>query len=446
MRSFKGYLNEAASMAETNKVLKHIDHAEDFLRFGDEGYNHLHKSLSLLHGAMRGQRNEASHGLTTKYDGSPSITFGYHPDTGRFFVSTKSLFNKDAKVNYTDADIERNHGHSPGLVKKLKAALQHLPKIAPHHKIMQGDLMYTRTKADNDVTSDRSHHHFTPNTITYSVDRHSPEGKKVEKAKIGVALHTGYTGSIEDPRVEYNTDTGDIHHDPEVHVIDHRMDLGKVNYPPAAQKKVKDHLQAAAELHKKHDFSHLDTVDANHLSTFTNMMSDQGHKMSYEGLRNHVEAKLQKKVDELKSDKGKAAATAKMHDTLSKMEAHKENWQRYFDMHHHMQQAKHALMGPLNAADYDFKHSIAGNHTNPEGHVLVINNTPLKLVDRQEFARKNRERIREQQSYDPTIHLWGTPAATIWALNLTPGQSPAKNHSNIVVAMNPFVNYQNAKK
>ena len=107
MRSFKVYISEAASMAETNKVLKHIDHAEDFLRFGDEGFNHVHKSLSLLHGAMRGQRNEASYGLTTKYDGSPSVTFGYHPDTHRFFVSTKSLFNKDAKVNYTDVTIFR---------------------------------------------------------------------------------------------------------------------------------------------------------------------------------------------------------------------------------------------------------------------------------------------------------------------------------------------------
>ena len=293
MRSFKVYISEAASMAETNKVLKHIDHAEDFLRFGDEGFNHVHRSLSLLHGAMRGQRNEASHGLTTKYDGSPSVTFGYHPDTHRFFVSTKSLFNKDAKVNYTDADIERNHGHAPGLVKKLKTALQHLPKIAPHHKIMQGDMMYSHTKSDNDVTSDRSHHHFKPNTINYSVDRHSAEGRKVDKAKVGVALHTAYTGSISDPKVEYNTDTGDIDNHPDVHVIDHRLDLGKVHYPPDAQKKVREHLLAAAKLHRDHDFSHLDSVDAGHLSTYTNKMSDQGHRMSYEGLRNHVEGKLQ---------------------------------------------------------------------------------------------------------------------------------------------------------
>jgi hypothetical protein len=343
---------------------------------------------------MRGQRNEASHGLTTKYDGSPSVTFGYHPDTHRFFVSTKSLFNKDAKVNYTDADIERNHGHAPGLVKKLKAALQHLPKIAPHHKIMQGDMMYTNTRADKDVTSDRRHHHFTPNTITYSVDKHSPAGKKVTNSKVGVALHTGYTGSIADPKVEYNTDTGEIQNHPDVNIIDHRLDMSKVSYPPEAQKKVREHLQAAAALHKDHDFSHLESADAGHLSTYTNKMSDAGERMSFAGLRNHAEAKLQQKVDSLKSVRGQEAARANMHERLAHMDAHAKNWDRYFDMHHHLQQAKHAIMGPLNAADYEHSHSIQGKPTSPEGHVLVINNIPLKLVDRPEFSRKNRERIR----------------------------------------------------
>ena len=296
MRTFLGYvtlLGEEASMEDSTRVLKHIDHAEDFMRFGQQGFNHLHRSLSLLHGAMRGQRNEATHGLTTKYDGSPSVTFGYHPDTNRFFVSTKSLFNKDAKVNYTEADIEKNHGHAPGLVAKLKQALHHLPKIAPHHKIMQGDLMYTRERGSTDVTSDRSHHHFKPNTITYSVDKHTPAGKKVTNSKIGVALHTAYTGSISDPKVEYNTDTGEIHHHPEVNVIDHRMDMSAVRYTPDAQKNVKHHLQTAAGLEKDHDWSHLKGHDQQHLQTYVNKMTQDGHRMSYEGYRNHVEHKLQ---------------------------------------------------------------------------------------------------------------------------------------------------------
>lgn len=304
--------------------------------------------------------------------------------------------------------------------------------------------MYTNTRADNDVASDRSHHHFTPNTITYSVDRNTPEGRKVSKSRMGVVLHTAYTGSIADPKVEYNADTGDIHHHPDVNIIDHRLDMSKVHYPPEAQKRFREHLQAAAKLHHEHDYGHLEHTDANHLSTYTNQQSNQGNRLSYEGYRTHVESETQKHIDKLKSVKGVEKARAAQAETLAKVDAHKENWQRYFDMHHHLQQAKHAVMGPLNAADYDYRHTIDGKHTNPEGHVLVINNIPLKLVDRPEFAKKNRERIRED--YDPDVHQWGTPEATIWALKLTPGQYSIKPNSNIVVAVQTSVDNRYAKK
>lgn len=74
---------------------------------------------------------------------SPSIVFGHHPKTGKFFVASKSAFNKNPKINYTEKDIDRNHGHAPGLSSKLKSALKHFPKVTPKKGIYQGDLMYT---------------------------------------------------------------------------------------------------------------------------------------------------------------------------------------------------------------------------------------------------------------------------------------------------------------
>ena len=62
---------------------------------------------------------------------SPALVAGHHPETGRFFVASKSAFNKTPKINYTHEDIEKNHGHAPGLMEKLHAALDHLPKIMP---------------------------------------------------------------------------------------------------------------------------------------------------------------------------------------------------------------------------------------------------------------------------------------------------------------------------
>jgi hypothetical protein len=35
---------------------------------------------------------------------------------------------------------------------------------------------------------------FKPNTITYSLHKNTPEGKKASESKIGVAVHTKYEG------------------------------------------------------------------------------------------------------------------------------------------------------------------------------------------------------------------------------------------------------------
>jgi hypothetical protein len=47
-----------------------------------------------------------------KYDGSPSIVFEVNLKMVSF-LSTKSAFNKNPKINHTEADIDKNHGHVP---------------------------------------------------------------------------------------------------------------------------------------------------------------------------------------------------------------------------------------------------------------------------------------------------------------------------------------------
>ena len=86
--------------------------------------------------------------VTVKWDGAPAVFAGTNPENGKFFVATKSLFNKTPKINYTNADIDRNHGG--GLADKLKVALANLkglgikgvlqgltcstPPVTCHHK------------------------------------------------------------------------------------------------------------------------------------------------------------------------------------------------------------------------------------------------------------------------------------------------------------------------
>jgi len=187
MRSFISWLNESVE----TKQLKHLQHAEDLPTVaGQSGARHAITTLHQVHKQLTGKHAPVS--VSTKHDGSPSVVFGHHPQSGHFFVATKSAFNKNPKINHTEADIEKNHGHAPGLVSKLKDSLHHLPKVVPGKGVYQGDLMYSK----HDVhTNEVGNHSFTPNTLTYHTHKNSHEGKKVSAAKLGVVIHTKYHGN-----------------------------------------------------------------------------------------------------------------------------------------------------------------------------------------------------------------------------------------------------------
>ena len=82
---------------------KHLEHVEDCILDGKQGAITAVNFLST-------KQSEVS----VKYDGAPAIVYGVNPENGKFFVGTKSVFNKRRiKINYTHTDIESNHGHIP---------------------------------------------------------------------------------------------------------------------------------------------------------------------------------------------------------------------------------------------------------------------------------------------------------------------------------------------
>ena len=78
----------------------HIEHPEDTILTGNLDFLKAVKSYTV-----------APHGhVSVKIDGSPAIIWGTHPVTQKFFVGTKSVFNRKLiKVNYTHKDIDKNH-------------------------------------------------------------------------------------------------------------------------------------------------------------------------------------------------------------------------------------------------------------------------------------------------------------------------------------------------
>ena len=144
---------------------KHLEHPEDsILTLGKEGAIDVIKFL-------KSKRNQ----ISVKYDGAPAVVYGVNPENGRFFVGTKSVFNKKKiKINYTHDDIETNHGHIPNVASILHTCLETLPT---ENGVYQCDFI---GYGGNDT--------YKPNTITYKFD-------KVIKQSVVVATHTQYIGA-----------------------------------------------------------------------------------------------------------------------------------------------------------------------------------------------------------------------------------------------------------
>ena len=172
--------------------LKHLEHLEDeMLNYGVEG---CHAAVSFLKElrSMIGKKASGSL-MQTKWDGAPSVVCGKHPLTGRFFVGTKSVFNKtEPKLCYFDENIDAYYSTIPDLKDKLKVALREFEKL-DINGVIQGDLLYTDDVVEEEINGQKLYT-FRPNTITYAIPVDHPLGEQCRASKIGVVFHTHYSG------------------------------------------------------------------------------------------------------------------------------------------------------------------------------------------------------------------------------------------------------------
>ena len=127
----------------------HLEHLEDdVLNNGSSGAINALNFLRSLRNMLAGHTGTKMN-VTTKWDGAPAIFAGVNPENGKFFVGTKSVFAKNAKLNYTDDDIDENHP-GEGLNEKLKLALAFLPKLGIKG-VLQGDMMFSKGDIEHET-------------------------------------------------------------------------------------------------------------------------------------------------------------------------------------------------------------------------------------------------------------------------------------------------------
>ena len=381
----------------------HLEHLEDnILNGGSEGGREAVAFLRSLGKMLDQGVSEAR--VTVKWDGAPAIICGVNPDNGRFFVGTKSVFNKvNPKISYSEDDVERMY--PPGqLAEKLKDAYKYLSTLSIPN-VVQGDLLFTDDKYEANIGGETCIA-FQPNTIVYAVPKDSDIGKKIEDAKFGIVFHTQYSGRTLDTM---SASFGNINIQGNTNVFvtssDFKNASGEANMS-SQEKTTYMNLVNKTEGSLKQASRFLDMMKTNNMNKFTlnimfktffNTYVRQGKTLI--GARNTARDFAQYFSNAL----DKEIATKKMKTTKDKYLELKNKGLKFISdnqqaiymtvaSYMNLQVAKNFMIRKLQKVNTfgTFLRTPDGYRvTAPEGFVAIRSGQALKLVDRLEFSRAN---------------------------------------------------------
>ncbi len=394
MFSFTGFLTEAKNL--------HLEHLEDeVLNNGVKGtrgaINFLQSLRDMLAGNVKSSVN-----VTVKWDGAPAVFAGINPENGQFFVGTKGVFNKNAKINYSHEDIDRNHPGS-GLNHKLKVALTELSKLGIKD-VLQGDMLFTQEDLEKKTIEGKQYVTFQPNTIVYAVPKES--ASQILSSKMGIVFHTTYSGkTMEDMSASFKVNLRGLSKTSSVWFSDatYKDTSGTINFNKAETKEMSNVLSQAGKTFqtlKADVLNHIGDSDINILvKTFNNTKVREGEKITdtrqhTRGLIAYVYDKLKKDVDKVKRPETKKEKQLTMDNKMKFFRSNSSQLVKIFDMQNLLVDAKELIIRKLEKSKGVMDTFVRTNNgyrvTQPEGFVAVDHmGKAVKLVDRLEFAHQN---------------------------------------------------------
>ena len=408
-------IKQRSLFSEAGAKNTHLDHAEEivFIR-GAAGVQQLVNNFTNLLGLLTGSGGDSS--VTTKWDGSPAIFCGIDPADGRFFVGTKGVFAKNAKLNKSMEDIETNHGDvtrngetvsKEGLREKLRAALQYLPELGITG-VLQGDLLYTRSDLKMVQINGEQAVAFKPNTITYTLPTSSNVAKQVMASQMGIVFHTEYTGdSLATMSANFGYSADNLKPSRNVWYTDATIKnvSDQVAFEPDEVAQIKQAISELAGLgenvkqfevlNKQMPIDLIQELKAHANTPIRSGQPLQQNPMKFaKEFTVRIKQKFAKAIDNLKSDRGRQNKQAQLQQTLAVLDEHVNDiagiYQAYLltDRIKMMFQRKmreiRAIDSFIEQPDGSFK------VTDPEGFVVVgSNGGAMKIVDRLEFSAAN---------------------------------------------------------
>ena len=392
MKSFGQFLTEEKNL--------HMEHAEDAIfNLGSKGIPQVLNFFNALR-EMLGSSSKSKMNVTVKWDGAPAVFAGTDPETDKFFVGSKSIFNKTPKLNFTPADIKRNH--KGGLVDKLLVALKHLKKInIPKGKILQGDMLYSRSEIKKKTIDGESVISFQPNTITYTVPVDSDLAKQIMSSEMGIIFHTTYSGgkTVGDMSASFKMNVKELRKTKSVWFDDASFKdvSGSATLTDSENKILSGMIKNIESYSKKMNHKQLDKFIVTRdfldmIKIYNNTKIREGQAVS--DTENHID-EFTKWYEDKKREKMKDTEQnkIKLQDELKLLRGFRNDLIKIFDLHGVIVEAKTFIVRKLEKVKTigTFVRTKDGYAvTGSEGFVAIDHKgSALKLVDRMEFSRLN---------------------------------------------------------
>ena len=396
MRLFRDFL-----LTEQKNL--HLEHLEDEVLNG--GVNGTRSAINFLQSLrdMLAGSSKSRVDVSVKWDGAPAIFVGINPENDKFFVGSKSVFAKNAKLNYSTSDISTNH--AGGLADKLKVAFEVLSPLR-WNGIFQGDMMFTNNDLKKETIEDKPYVTFRPNTILYAVPYKSADS--ILSAKMGVVWHTSYSGkTMEDMTAKFGVTLSQIPKTKEAWMMDatYRDVSGTATFNKADTITITKILSNAGKMFQSLKPAVLSRIVEDEpirtlIKTFNNTKVKSGEKIK--NTRQHTRGviafaydKLKKDVDKVKREQTKKAKQQVMDEKMQFFRSNSSQLVKIFDMQNLLVDAKEMIIRKLEGAKGLTQTFIKTNKgfkvTAPEGFVAVdrLAGTAVKLVDRMEFSMHN---------------------------------------------------------
>ena len=388
----------------------HLEHIEDeIFNSGIEGgrasINFIRSLRDML---VSGSKRSVN--VTVKWDGAPAIFCGNDPETGKFFVAKKSLFNKTPKFYTSIAEIDADL--TGQLADKFKACYNNLKDIGIKD-ILQGDLMFTKGDLEKQDINGESYETFQPNTIMYAVPSTSKLASTMRAAQVGIVFHTTYTGdSLMNLKASFGANIKGLKKTSKVWMDDAeyndvsgtatftQKDSAEITRLMSRTGKVFQKIKAP-QLKKFLDMQN--KIDAGlTYKTYHNSKVREGTNFLRLNYKNHadgylkfVEDKMDTQIGKLKSDSAKKTKQKNKNIILTEVRKNLLLLKTLVEFQALINYAKIKILTKVNKASQMTAMFVKkGNGFDvvaPEGFVAIDNNLggAVKLVDRMEFSLNN---------------------------------------------------------